>query len=79
MADGLSRPQPQRRRGRVLDQHPGSLAHHPRGTLCKVRDAYLENLDNDSFPPETFANILSRYTLLAEAREKALASPYEML
>ncbi len=47
--------------------------------FCKVRDAYLENLDNDSFPPETFANILSRYTLLAEAREMALASPYEML
>ena len=47
--------------------------------FCKVRDAYLANLDASSFPPETFANMLSRYTLLAEAREKALASPFEML
>jgi predicted dehydrogenase len=58
---------------------PATLRTTHEEHFCKVRDAYLANLDSGGFPPETFANILSRYTLLAEAREKALASSFEML
>ena len=47
--------------------------------FCKVRDAFLADLDGDGFKPEVFADIRSRYTLLAQAREKALQSPFEML
>lgn len=65
--------------GEFLINIPGPLRTTHEEHFCKVRDAYLADLDGNSFPPETFANILSRYTLLAEAREKALASPFEAL
>lgn len=45
----------------------------------KCRDAFLDYLDNGNAPAETAANIRSRYTLLAEAREMALKSPFEPL
>jgi len=45
----------------------------------RVRDAFIEHLDRDSEPPEHRACMLAKYTLLAEARSMALASPFEML
>jgi predicted dehydrogenase len=47
--------------------------------FCKVRDAFLENLDKGTEPAEHRACTIAKYTLLAEARNKALASPFEML
>ena len=45
----------------------------------KVRDEFIGYLDQGNMPPETGPNILSRYTLLNEARELALNSPFEPL
>lgn len=45
----------------------------------KVRDEFIGYLDQGGMPPETGPNILSRYTLLNEARELALGSPFEPL
>jgi predicted dehydrogenase len=45
----------------------------------RVRDAFIENLDNGTAPPEHRPCTIAKYTLLAEARAKALASPFEML
>ncbi len=45
----------------------------------KVRDEFIGYLDHGTMPPETGPNILSRYTLLNEARELALASPFKSL
>ena len=45
----------------------------------KVRDEFIGYLDHGGMPDETGPNILSRYTLLNEARELALASPLEPL
>ena len=45
----------------------------------RVRDTFIENLDNGTAPPEHRPCTISKYTLLAEARAKALASPFEML
>ena len=45
----------------------------------KVRDEFIGYLDRGGMPPETGPNILSRYTLLSEARELALSSPFEPL
>jgi len=47
--------------------------------FCKVRDQFIDNLDRGSFPPENRPNLLARYTLIAQAREMALSSPFEML
>ena len=44
-----------------------------------VRNAFFEYLDAGIQPPETRPCIVSKYTLLAKAREKALASPFEPL
>ena len=45
----------------------------------KVRDAFIEHLDAGIEPPEHRACTVSKYTLLAEARKKALLSPYQPL
>ncbi len=47
--------------------------------FCQVRDTFLEHLDAGSEPLEHRACTIAKYTLLAEAREKALGSPFEML
>lgn len=47
--------------------------------FCQVRDMYLDCLDRQYDPPWERAGIVSKYTLLAEARKLALASPYETL
>ena len=44
-----------------------------------VRNEYFEYLDTGIQPPEARPCIVSKYTLLAKAREKALASPFEPL
>ena len=45
----------------------------------KVRDAFLDHLDAGTEPTEHRACTIAKYTLLAEARNKALTSPFEML
>jgi hypothetical protein len=47
--------------------------------FCQVRDAYLDDLDSGDVPPEERNNLISKYTLLAEARKMALASPLKPL
>jgi len=47
--------------------------------FCQVRDMYLGYLARGDQPPETQAALVSKYTLLAEARIMALASPFEPL
>jgi hypothetical protein len=44
--------------------------------FCPVRDAFLDYLDHGA-PPEMRACFISKYTLLSEARKKALQSPFE--
>ena len=58
---------------------PGPLRTTHEQHHSKVRDEFLGYLDHGGMPPETGPNILSRYTLLNEARELALASPFEPL
>ncbi len=45
----------------------------------RVRDAFIDHLVNGTEPPEHRTCTVAKYTLLAEARKKALASPFEML
>ena len=45
--------------------------------FCEVRDMYLACLKQKRFPAEAAECIVSKYTLLAEARKMALASPFE--
>jgi len=47
--------------------------------FCQVRNAFLQYMDTGSLPPEERTNLISKYTLLAEARKQALASPFEPL
>ncbi len=47
--------------------------------FCQVRDAFLADLDAGAEPAAHRACTVAKYSLLAEAREKALASPFEML
>ena len=47
--------------------------------FCKVRDAFLEKLDKGIIPAGDRTNIITKYTLLAEARKMALSAPFEML
>ena len=47
--------------------------------FCQVRDAFLAHLDAGTEPAEHRACTIAKYTLLAEARKKALLSPFEML
>jgi predicted dehydrogenase len=45
----------------------------------QVRDAFLEHLDTGTEPAEHRACTIAKYTLLAEARKRALSAPFEML
>jgi len=47
--------------------------------FCQVRDTFLAHLDAGTEPPEHRACTIAKYTLLADARSKALVSPFEML
>ena len=58
---------------------PDDLRTTHKQHFYRVRDAFIENLDQNIAPPEHRACTLAKYTLLAEARTRALASPFEML
>ena len=58
---------------------PDSLRTTHEQHFYRVRDAFIESLDHGTEPPEHRPCTLAKYTLLAEARTKALASPFEML
>ena len=63
----------------LLIEIPDHLRTTHEQHFYKVRDAFLEHLDANTAPPEHRACTIAKYTLLAEARKKALASPFEML
>lgn len=63
----------------LLIQIPDNLRTTHEQHFCRVRDAFLEHLDKGTIPPEHCACTVAKYTLLAKARTKALASPFEML
>jgi predicted dehydrogenase len=58
---------------------PDSLRTTHEQHFYRVRDAFIENLDKGTAPPAHRPCMIAKYTLLAEARTKALASPFEML
>ena len=47
--------------------------------FCQVRDTFLRHLSGGGIPEEDRAGMAAKYTLLAEARKLALASPFEPL
>jgi len=61
----------------ILIEIPDELRTTHEAHFCQVRDTYLDYLAEGSYPPENPACIVSKYTLLAEARKRALASPFE--
>ena len=63
----------------LLIEIPDHLRTTHEQHFYRVRDAFIDNLDKDTEPVEHRACTLAKYTLLAEARKKALASPFEML
>jgi hypothetical protein len=63
----------------LLIQIPDYLRTTHEQHFYRVRDAFIENLDQGTTPPEHRPCTLAKYTLLAEARTRALASPFEML
>jgi predicted dehydrogenase len=63
----------------LLIEIPDDLRTTHEQHFYRVRDAFIENLDQDTEPPEHRSCTLAKYTLLAEARTRALASPFEML
>lgn len=63
----------------LLIEIPDDLRTTHEQHFYRVRDAFIDDLDNNTEPPEHRACMVAKYTLLAEARKKALASPYEML
>lgn len=63
----------------LLIKIPDSLRTTHEQHFCQVRDAFLEHLDAGTEPLEHRGSMIAKYTLLAEARKKALASPFEML
>jgi hypothetical protein len=63
----------------LLIQIPDILRTTHEQHFCRVRDTFIEHLDKGTEPPEHRAGTIAKYTLLAKARTKALASPYEML
>ena len=62
---------------KLLLNIPDNLRTTHEEHFCQVRDAFFEYLDAGELPPETRSCIVSKYTLLAEARKKAYASPFE--
>ena len=63
----------------LLIKIPDNLRTTHEQHFYRVRDAFLEYLDTGNEPVEHRACTIAKYTLLAEAREKALVSPFEML
>ncbi len=63
----------------LLIRIPDNLRTSHEQRFCQVRDAFLKYLDTGTLPAEHRACTLAKYTLLAEARKKALISPFEML
>lgn len=68
-----------REKNRILIQIPDHLRTTHEQHFCQVRDTFLQHLDRGTAPPENRACTIAKYTLLAEARKKALMSPFEML
>jgi hypothetical protein len=63
----------------LLINIPDNLRTTHEQHFCQVRDAFLKHLDTGSGPAEHPASTIAKYTLLAEARKKALSAPFEML
>ena len=63
----------------LLIEIPDELRTTHEQHFYRVRDAFIDHLVNATEPPEHRACTVAKYTLLAEARKKALASPFEML
>ena len=63
----------------LLIKIPDDLRTTHEQHFYRVRDAFLEHLDTGTEPVEHRACTIAKYTLLAEARNKALDSPFEML
>jgi predicted dehydrogenase len=63
----------------LLIEIPDDLRTTHEQHFYRVRDAFIDHLDKGTEPPEHRACTVAKYTLLAEARKKALASPFEML
>jgi predicted dehydrogenase len=63
----------------LLIKIPDDLRTTHEQHFYQVRDAFLEHLDTGTEPAEHRACTIAKYTLLAEARKKALVSPFEML
>lgn len=68
-----------REKNALLIKIPDGLRTTHEQHFCQVRDAFLEHLDKGTEPAEHRACMVAKYTLLAEARKKALVSPFEML
>jgi hypothetical protein len=64
---------------RILIHIPDALRTTHEEHFCQVRDVFLEYLDSGAVPPEERCNLVSKYTLLAEARKMALASTFKPL
>ena len=63
----------------LLIRIPDNLRTTHEQHFYRVRDAFIEYLNQGTEPPEHRLCTIAKYTLLAEARKKALASPCEML
>jgi hypothetical protein len=63
----------------LLIQIPDDIRTTHEQHFYRVRDAFISHLDSGTEPPEHRACTIAKYTLLAKARTKALASPFEML
>ncbi len=63
----------------LLINIPDNLRTTHEQHFCQVRDTFLEHLDTGTEPAEHRACTVAKYTLLAEARSKALVSPFEMM
>jgi predicted dehydrogenase len=63
----------------LLIQIPDTLRTTHEQHFYRVRDTFIEHLDSGTAPPEHRPCTIAKYTLLAKARTKALASPFEML
>ena len=63
----------------LLIQIPDDIRTTHEQHFYRVRDTFLEYLDTDTIPPEHRSCTIAKYTLLADARSNALASPFEML
>ena len=61
----------------ILIDIPDELRTSHEEHFCQVRNRYLNYLVKGFYPPENPACIVSKYTLLAEARKLALTSPFE--